>query len=137
MAFLFRPHHFLCALNFQGRGYSPAFTDNFQRIVDAFNQSSNDDVTITVTSSADSICAPCPSRMGESCAGADKIAILDAAHSKALDLRPNQQITWREAKQRISAKISLAVFHQICATCSWKPLGLCESNLKAYLPIQE
>ena len=30
----FRPHHFLCTLGFQGKGYSPGFVANFQAIAD-------------------------------------------------------------------------------------------------------
>jgi hypothetical protein len=55
----------------------------------------------------------------------------------ALGIQPKQQLTWHQAKQLISEKISLDVFHQICATCSWKSLGICEASLKAHLNIQE
>ena len=31
----FRPHHFLCTLGFEGKGYSDAFTRNMAEIADA------------------------------------------------------------------------------------------------------
>ena len=137
MAFDFRPHHFLCALNFQGRGYSPAFTANFQYIVDTLNSATGDLTKITVTTQSDSICAPCPSRQEHTCATADTITTLDTAHMQALGIQDKQQLTWSEAKQKIKDRVSIATFQQICAACSWKSLGICESALKAYLNTEE
>lgn len=49
---------------------------------------------------------------------------------KALNLQIDDQITWKEAKNLIAKQITLPIFHQICATCSWKKLGICENVLK-------
>lgn len=127
----FRPHHFLCALCFQGRGYSPVFIQNFQTILNQLQEHA--DLTITVTAKTDSICAPCPHNLGLSCQTEEKIQILDQAHANALAIKTGDQFTWQQAKQRIQEKISLSQFHEICHTCAWKEYGICEGVLKNFL----
>ncbi|RYZ78407.1 MAG: DUF1284 domain-containing protein [Proteobacteria bacterium] len=58
----FRPHHFLCAVGFQGKGYSPEFVENFKTIKSVLDSTHGDQVMIEVIERTDSICAPCPSR---------------------------------------------------------------------------
>lgn len=133
MQIQFRPHHFLCALCFQGRGYSPAFVANFQAMMDVLNSPTGDATPIDIVKHTDSICEPCPNRVEKICATEEKISILDNAHANALAIRSNEQITWGKAKQAIAEKISLETFHKICATCSWKSLGICENVLTEFL----
>lgn len=125
----FRPHHFLCTLCFQGKGYSPDFIRNYKSIV----KNLADDTPIQVTEYTDSICAPCPHKRELKCASQIKIEILDKNHAEALPLKINETLTWREAKQRIKNNMTLEKFHQICATCSWKEYGLCEKVLTEFL----
>ena len=127
----FRAHHFLCALCFQGEGYSPAFVENFSNIMQQLCSPSGDATPITVTANADSICEPCPNRIEKSCKTADKIAVLDSAHARALHIQPGDVLTWGEAKQKITQHITLDTFHKMCETCSWKPLGICEKVVEA------
>jgi hypothetical protein len=49
-----RPHHLLCLLTYVGRGYSPAFTANYDAV--AARLSAGED--ILVVSGPDDICAP-------------------------------------------------------------------------------
>lgn len=127
----FRPHHFLCTLCFQGKGYSPTFVANYENIAAQLKE--NPDSEISVVDRTDSICAPCPHRQGAQCATQDKISGLDQAHGDVLKIQPGEVLTWTAAKQRISAKLTLPEFHRICATCSWKSLGVCEQVLTDYL----
>lgn len=129
----FRPHHFLCALCFQGRGYSPAFIANFQVIMNYLNSSDGDNVSINIVNQTDSICSPCPNRLDTKCRTEEKINVLDMAHSNALNLENVNSITWGEAKTQITKKITLDKFHQICTTCGWKELGICEKVLTEFL----
>jgi len=130
MEISFRPHHFLCALCFKGRGYSPAFISNFHVIMDMLNSTDGDNTKINIVTHTDSICEPCPSRIGKSCTSEEKITVLDTAHASALQLNDQDSITWGDAKKRIAEKISLDIFHQICSTCSWKQYGICEDVIK-------
>lgn len=131
MQLAFRPHHFLCTLCFQGRGYSPAFVANFQAIVETIQ--ANPALPITVINQTDAICQPCPHRLETKCQTEDKIQRLDNAHAKALDLNTGDTLSWDQAKVRIKEKITLPLFHQICKSCNWKKLGVCESVLTEFL----
>lgn len=127
-----RPHHLLCTLCFEGKGYSSAFVANFKNIFDQLNTNPAS-TQITITDHTDSICAPCPHRQGSACTMEEKIKVLDSAHAGALDLTPHQVMSWQAAKQNIQEKMTIDKFHQICATCSWKPLGICERVLTDFL----
>jgi uncharacterized protein len=129
----FRPHHFLCALCFQGKGYSPAFIENFSQLMNVLHGDLGDQTAIQIVPHTDSICAPCPHRIVNTCETEEKITTLDKAHLEALSLKSETKITWGEAKKRILEKITLEKFHQICSTCSWKKYGICESALNRFL----
>ncbi len=126
----FRPHHFLCTVGFEGKGYSPEFVRGYQEIADRLRAEGGDDVELRVTADTDSICAPCPNRRGQLCQDQSKITRLDEAHAKALDLRPGETLTWGEAKRRIRERITQPVFNRICEPCSWKALGICARALE-------
>lgn len=129
MAIQFRPHHFLCALCFQGNGYSPEFVKNFSGIMQQLNSPVGNQTTIEVVAETDSICSPCPSRRGTLCTQQAKISNLDQAHAKILNLSPGDKITWEQAKNRIADSMTLEKFHAACAPCEWKKLGICENVL--------
>lgn len=124
-----RPHHVLCAIGWQGRGYSPAFTENMNQIV-LGQLRADPQMPVCITFEADSICAPCPHRRGTGCASGDKIAGLDARHASALNLRHGQEMTWAEAEARALA-LEPDDLDQICAGCDWLAFGLCKSALEA------
>ncbi len=126
----FRPHHFLCTLCFTGKGYSPAFVRNYKNIAKHLT----DDRLIEVTQQTDSICAPCPHRRELKYASQAKIATLDNAHNKVLNLP--QKLTWGEAKEKIKQNFTLEKFHQTCAPCEWKKFGICEKILTEFLFMQ-
>ncbi len=127
----FRPHHFLCTLGFQGKGYSSEFVENFQQIADRLRGSGGEDVVIEVVGQTDSICAPCPNRRETACTSQQKIETLDRAHQQVLGLEVGQTLTWGEALDRIAGQVEVEDFHRICEPCSWKSLGICEAALKS------
>lgn len=128
--FRFRPHHFLCALGFQGKGYSDDFTANMAQIVDLLRGPDGSDTELEVTVQADSICAPCPHRRGVSCDKAARIATLDQRHAAALRLKDGDRISWAEARKRIRAHVPPGSLAQLCKGCQWLGLGLCEAALQ-------
>lgn len=126
----FRPHHFLCALGFEGKGYSAEFTANMASIVmDRLRAPCGDAVEITVQGEADDICAPCPSRRGTGCESAARIAQLDAAHGAALGLEPGDRISWGAAQAQMRT-LPEGALSQICAPCQWLQYGMCAAALK-------
>ncbi|MCX7646433.1 MAG: DUF1284 domain-containing protein [Rhodobacteraceae bacterium] len=126
----FRPHHFLCALGFVGKGYSDRFTANMAAIVEGRLRAPGGAATaIEVVGRLDDICAPCPRRAGALCSVQAKIDRLDAAHAAALGLAPGDRIRWGEALARIRARVRPGDLARLCAGCEWLELGLCEAAL--------
>lgn len=126
----FRPHHFLCSLGFQGKGYSDRFTANMSRIVmDTLRGPHGDATMIEVTQSTDDICAPCPKRRGAQCTDQGEIAGLDARHATALGLAAGERLSWGAAKARIIANVPPGRLQSLCRGCQWLDLGLCETAL--------
>lgn len=126
----FRPHHFLCALGFAGRGYSDSFTANMTGIVEGrLRAPGGDETMIEVVGGLDDICAPCPRRAGAGCSVQARIDRLDAAHAAALGLSPGDRLTWGEAQKRIRARVRPGGLARLCAGCGWLAAGLCESAL--------
>lgn len=128
MAIQFRPHHFLCALCFQGKGYSSPFIENFSGIMQQLNHTP--ETMIEVVAETDSICSPCPHRRETKCTEQHKISQLDNAHADILQLTAGDKMTWEQAKKRIKSEMTLEKFHEACAPCEWKKLGICEGVLR-------
>lgn len=121
-----RAHHVICALGYEGHGYSDAFTANMTRIVtEGLRAPGGDAVQIEIVAAADAICAPCPERRGELCAKQAQIAGLDARHGAALGLRAGDRLSWAEAKARVAERVAPEDLEQICDGCAWLGLGLC------------
>ena len=124
----FRPHHFLCTLGFQGKGYSSTFVKNYTKIVEKL-LSAEDELMIEVVSKTDDICAPCPNRLGRFCNKEAKIASLDCKHAKILGLKTGERLTWAQAKQKLKKHMSVDAFAFACQGCPWKDYGFCEAAL--------
>jgi uncharacterized protein len=129
-AIRYRPHHFLCSLGFEGKGYSEAFTANMSAIVmGRLRAPDGDTAVIEVTAGLDDICAPCPKNRGHACEVQARIDRLDAAHAEALGLRAGDRLTWGEAKGRIRTEVPPGSLAGLCAGCEWEPFGMCEAAL--------
>ncbi|MBS1962746.1 MAG: DUF1284 domain-containing protein [Bdellovibrionales bacterium] len=126
----FRPHHFLCTIGFEGKGYSEAFVENYARLARELRESKGGDaLEIEVTARTDSICEPCPNRRGNLCETEAKIRSLDDAHAAALGIRPGDRLSWGEAKAKIRERITVETMRTICAPCAWLKAGMCERAL--------
>lgn len=132
----YRPHHFLCSLGYQGKGYSPEFTANMTAVVmGRLRAAGGEDTLIEVTGEADSLCGPCPSRRGTGCVSGERIAELDAAHAAALGLAPGDRLTWGEGLARIRARVRPDDLEKLCGSCQWRPYGMCRAALeRLHLP---
>jgi hypothetical protein len=128
MTLAFRPHHFLCTLGFQGKGYSPEFIENYKEILKILTI--NENTAIKVVPQKDTICGPCPHLKHTKCDKEEKIQELDRHHLQILGIKVDQILTWHEAKKRIKEHMTLRAFHQACQSCSWKSLGFCEHALR-------
>ncbi|SMO51718.1 hypothetical protein SAMN06265221_103196 [Paracoccus laeviglucosivorans] len=86
---------------------------------------------VTFTWQADAICAPCPSRRGDSCVSAQRIWGLDSRHADALGLEGGETITWAEAQGRATSRLRPDDLDYLCHDCRWLELGMCKSALAA------
>ncbi|WP_347266483.1 DUF1284 domain-containing protein [Paracoccus sp. (in: a-proteobacteria)] len=118
----------LCAIGWQGRGYSPEFTRNMDAIVQD-RLRAEPQTPVQFTAGADSVCGPCPHRRGSGCASDARIRALDGRHAAALGIAPGQRMTWAEAEGLALARVRPADLAQICRDCQWLDLGLCQAAL--------
>ena len=126
----YRPHHFLCSLGFEGKGYSGDFVENMSEIIDGRLRAKDGNlVEIEVVGATDDICGPCPKRRGTLCESQNQIATLDARHARALGLFVGTRIDWAEAKRRIRKRVPPGSLKTLCAGCQWLELGMCERAL--------
>ncbi|MEI4487224.1 DUF1284 domain-containing protein [Frigidibacter sp. MR17.14] len=131
-AIRFRPHHFLCAVGYRGKGYSPDFTANMTAVVmGRLRAPGGGGEMLEVIAAADDLCGPCPSREGAGCVSGAKIARLDASHAQALDLLPGDRLSWAAAQARIRERVMPGDLARVCAGCSWLAYGMCEEALAA------
>lgn len=123
-----RPHHVLCAIGWQGHGYSPDFTRNMDAIV-CDRLRAEPQTAVTFTWGADAICGPCPSRRDDSCVSAARIWGLDRRHADALGLEGGETMTWAEAEGRATSRLRPRDLDYLCHDCRWLALGICGAAL--------
>ena len=126
-AVFLRPHHVICAIGWQGHGYSHEFTRNMDRIV-VQRLRADPTTEVVFTAGADAICGPCPSRRGAGCEMQAKIDGLDARHAEALEIVPAQRMTWDEAQGR-ATRLEPDDLDRICSGCRWLEYGMCKAAL--------
>lgn len=90
----------------------------------------NPEILIEVVSETDQVCAPCPHQRGKFCESEEKITALDRAHAALLNINAGDVFSWRTALSKIIQHVSLEKFHQACASCRWKTLGICENKVR-------
>ncbi|TPK93331.1 DUF1284 domain-containing protein [Mesorhizobium sp. B2-4-12] len=125
MTIRLRAHHLLCLLTYVGKGYSPAFTANYDGIAERLSRAEG----ILLVSGPDDICAPLldepePHCLREGAAARDQLAAQDVEELLArsihggirLDLDATMLIRMRQA-------FSTGLVRTACGGCEWS--GLC------------
>jgi Uncharacterized conserved protein len=119
-----RPHHLLCLLTYVGKGYSPTFVENYDRIVARLN----DGEEIEITDGPDDICAPIACDMSEHCHGAsvisrDALAARDVGRILAMEIAPGTRTQLSpEAITRLRAAFASNEIRDACTGCDWEAL---------------
>jgi hypothetical protein len=127
MTIRLRPHHLLCMLTYVGRGYSAAFTANY----DAIAVRIGDGEAVLIVTGPDDICAPLlgdaePHCHRDSVIERDRLALRDL--SQLLELPPavGETVALRpELLQQMRAAFATGRTRAACAGCEWH--GLCTS----------
>jgi hypothetical protein len=134
-----RPHHLLCMLTFIGKGYTPAFTENYIRI--ATRLSAGED--ILVVDGPDDICAPMLGEVDNHCL-CDTVTERDRSASAAVEgllgmsagagqsILPDANFL-----RRMREAFSAGTIREGCVRCEWSPLctGIAASGFEDVLVV--
>lgn len=127
MTIRLRAHHLLCLLTYVGKGYSPAFTDNYDRVAERLSRGED----ILLVSGPDDICAPLldepePHCLGESAAERDRVAAADVEDLLARPIRAGTRLDLDAAiLARMRQAFSAGLVRRACQGCEWA--GLCST----------
>jgi hypothetical protein len=119
-----RAHHLLCLLTYVGKGYSPAFTANYNVVVKRLAGGED----ILIVSGPDDICAPLleepePHCLRESAAERDRLAARDVG---AFLNRPIQAgdrfVLDAPSLAGMRKAFSAGLTRQACSGCEWSSL---------------
>ncbi|CDX12950.1 conserved hypothetical protein [Mesorhizobium plurifarium] len=122
-----RAHHLLCLLTYVGKGYSPAFTANYDQVVKRLGEGE----AVVIVSGPDDICAPLigepePHCLRQSAAERDGFAARDVG---ALLDRPIQDgdrfVLDASSLSGMRKAFSAGLTRQACSGCEWS--GLCDA----------
>ena len=114
-----RPHHVCCLRFFEGKGYSPAFTENAAAVLQTLKKEN----TFTVAAGPDDLCRACPFS-GAECAYREKVDRYDILAAKALGLAPGGVYEIGALWKNVNA----ALVNEICADCEWAYICANERN---------
>jgi uncharacterized protein len=117
-----RPHHLLCMLTFVGKGYSPEFVANFERIARLI---ASRDQTIEIVFAPDDICAPLMSDQSCHCRNASvlerdrlaAVALTDLLQRSVLQGAKFQLNS--ETLDRMRAAFQAGTIRKACRGCQW------------------
>lgn len=115
-----RPHHGMCLAYYQGKGYSPAFTRAADRLLARLEA---ENPTIRLTVAADMMCAACPNRRGDECAGTGNASRYDWAVLEQCGLAEGAELPFRDFAARVQRSILAPGGRRpICGGCRWSEL---------------
>ncbi|BCM18131.1 DUF1284 domain-containing protein [Mesorhizobium sp. J8] len=120
-----RAHHLLCLLTYVGKGYSPAFTANYDKVVKRLGEG------VVIVSGPDDICAPLLDEpeahcFGESAAERDGLAARDVGALLGRPIRAGDRLVLdASALAGMRKAFSAGLTRQACSGCEWS--GLCDA----------
>lgn len=118
--FKLRPHHGMCVLHFQGKGYSDEFCCHMVQTIKYLNE---ENPLIRLTCGSDEICKACPNRREGGCVAEEKVSKIDKGCLEKTGLEESSLMKYSEYAKLIQSKIILKdVGKKICGDCQWKKL---------------
>ena len=120
--FCFRPHHFVCFLSFQGKGYSSDFVNRVNEILATLKDNPQENL-ISVVKGCDSACEKCPNRKCGKCQYDEDVSKKDDAYSKLFDIAYGSRMSFADM-QKIRTQIRKNNFLEICGQCQWADICL-------------
>ncbi|MGX5829120.1 DUF1284 domain-containing protein [Mesorhizobium sp. 43Arga] len=139
MTIRLRAHHLLCLLTYVGKGYSPAFTANYDAIAERLSRGED----ILLVSGPDDVCAPLldglePHCLNESVVERDLLAAHDVEDLLALPIQPGARLDLDAAiLARMRQAFSVGGVRKACDGCEWNELcgviaaeGFCDTKVR-------
>jgi hypothetical protein len=134
MTIRLRPHHLLCMLTYIGKGYTPAFTSNYDRIAARIGAGED----LAIVAGPDDICAPLLESAEPHCFN-DSVTVRDARAAADVEALLGCKITPGTALMldaAMLARLRLAFaggfIRSACAGCEWS--GLCDDVAASGFP---
>lgn len=127
MTIRLRPHHLLCMLTYVGKGYSAAFTANYDVIIRRLRRGED----ILIVSGPDDICSPLLDNAEPHCLRAsvterDRLAAHDVGKLLARRIEAGHRLTPDpEFLHRMRESFAGGHIRNACIGCEWN--GLCNS----------
>ena len=113
-----RPHHGLCLLTFQGKGYSPEFVAQMSHLQNQLNL--NPQTDLILTDQCDVLCQFCPHCVNNQCSS----PLPEKFDKNVLYLtgfKVGQKLTWNELST-LTRQILRNNLNTCCCECEWLPL---------------
>ena len=120
--FQFRPHHFVCFLSFQGKGYSSDFVNGVSEILATLKDNPQEKL-ISVVKGCDSACEKCPNRKCGKCQYDEVVSEKDDAYSELFNIAYGNKMSFADM-QKIRMQIHKDDFLKICGQCQWADICL-------------
>ena len=130
-----RGHHLLCRISYQGKGYSPEFCLEMEKVVKAFQ---NPEQQIKILASPDLLCKACLHLSASGCASTSGLAgeagvvDMDRRVLELLGAMAGEILTVGDINRRLK-KIKSAKLDQICVRCSWYAEEICMPQIEDFL----
>lgn len=121
-AIALRPHHGMCFLFYEGKGYSEEFTDHMGRVIRVLSE--NPERSVRLTASADVVCEHCPNNAEGVCETAKKVRRYDEAVLNACRLQDGDVLPYADFSALVQTMIlDAGLRRSICGDCEWD--GIC------------
>ena len=124
-----RPHHLLCLLTYVGKGYTPAFTANYDVIAGRLSEGED----IEIVAGPDDICAPLLGEREQHCwndnvTERDQLAARDVSKllARVNPIAPGTTLSLdAQTLGKLRDSFATGTIRQACAGCEWA--GLCST----------
>lgn len=124
MTIRLRPHHLLCVLTYVGKGYSPAFTANFDAIAARLARGE----PAVIVAGPDDVCAPLLGEAGAHChrdsvSERDRRAARDAATLLGRPVETQTRLVFdAPLLARLRTAFAAGAIRSACGGCQWQAL---------------
>lgn len=114
-----RPHHALCVLFFEGKGYNRAFVENMTALL------ADPSRKCQITAGCDTLCHACPNNHYGMCSDEAKVTLFDQrtlSHTSAL-FQADQPTPLNQLCQSVfDAILQQGLLAEVCGECEWAML---------------